>query len=92
MPEPERGYLNANAGGNAIDVRSGFSDSVTVEQLAALDQPVMVAYGDKSPEVVPAISRAVVKLLPNARMEAIAGANHAMLDFHSEAVARLIAT
>jgi pimeloyl-ACP methyl ester carboxylesterase len=91
MPEPVRGYLNANAGRNALDVRSSFSDTATVDQLAALDQPVLVAYGDKSPEVVRAIGRAVVKLLPNARMEAIAGANHAMLDFHSEAVARLIA-
>lgn len=91
MPQPVRAYLNANAGRNALDVRSAFNDTATVEQLAALDQPVLVAYGDKSPEVVRAIGRAVVKLLPNARMEAIAGANHAMLDFHSEAVARLIA-
>ena len=43
-------------------------------------------------EVVRSIARALVKLLPNARMEGLAGANHGMLDTHPEAVARLIAT
>jgi hypothetical protein len=33
----------------------------------------------------------MLKLLPNARMQAIIGANHAMLDTHSEPVAKLIA-
>ena len=50
-----------------------------------------MAYGDRSPEVVPAIGRALLKLMPHARVEAIAGANHGMLDFHAETVARLIA-
>ena len=45
-----------------------------------------------SQEVVRSIARALMKLLPHARMEGLAGANHGMLDTHPEAVARLIAT
>ena len=92
MPEPVRGYLDANAPRNALDVRSSFNDTATAEQLRAFDRPVLVAYGDRSPDIVQAIGRGLMKLLPNARMEALAGANHGMLDSHPEAVARLIAS
>ncbi|HYC63143.1 MAG TPA: alpha/beta hydrolase [Reyranellaceae bacterium] len=91
LPDPVRAYLNANAALNVLDVRSSFNDIATAEQLGALKQPVLMIYGDKSPDVVPAMGRALVKLVPNARMEVLAGANHGMLDFHAEAVARLIA-
>ncbi len=92
MPEPVRDYLQANAPRNALDVRSSFNDTATAEQLHAFDRPVLVAYGDRSPDIVQAIGRGLMKLLPNARMEALAGANHGMLDSHPEAVARLIAS
>jgi pimeloyl-ACP methyl ester carboxylesterase len=91
LPEPVRGYLDANAGRNALDVRSCFYDALGAEELAGFASPVTVACGDKSPPTVGAIGRALCKLLPNARMQAIAGANHAMLDTHPEAVANLIA-
>jgi len=92
MPEQVRGYLDANASRNALDVRSSFNDTATAEQLRAFGSPVLVVYGDKSPEIVQAIGRALLELLPNARMESLAGANHGMLDSHPEAVARLIAS
>jgi pimeloyl-ACP methyl ester carboxylesterase len=92
LPEPVRGYLNANAPRNVLDVRSSFNDTATAEQFAALSQPVLMVYGDRSPPVIPAMGRALLKLVPHARMEVLAGANHGMLDFHSEAVARLIAS
>lgn len=91
MPEPVRAYLDANAPRNAIDVRSSFNDTATREQLAAFVPPVRVVGGDRSPEVVRAIGRSILQLIPNARLEALAGANHGMLDSHPEAVARLIA-
>jgi hypothetical protein len=37
------------------------------------------------------MGRALTKLVPGARLEAIAGGNHGMLDFHPEAVAKHIA-
>lgn len=91
MPDPVRAYLDANAPRNALDVRSSFNDTATREQLAAFTPPVQVVCGDRSPEIVRAIGRGLLLLMPNARLETLAGANHGMLDSHSEAVARLIA-
>lgn len=92
LPEPVRDYLGASAARNAIDVRSTFLGTSTAADLAALQRPVTIVDGETSREVVRSIARALVKLLPNARMEGLAGANHGMLDTHPEAVARLIAT
>jgi len=52
--------------------------------------PVIVAYGSESPSVAPSIAKALVRFLPQARLEAILGANHGMLDSHPEAVVNLI--
>ena len=92
MPDPVRGYLGASAARNAIDVRSTFVGTSTAADLAALRQPVTIIDGATSQDVVRSIGRALVKLLPDARMEGLAGANHGMLDTHPQAVARLIAT
>jgi pimeloyl-ACP methyl ester carboxylesterase len=92
MPDPVRSYLSASAGRNAIDVRSSFLGASTATDLAALHNPVTIVDGETSHEVVRSIARALVTLLPNARMEGLAGANHGMLDTHPEAVAKLIAT
>ena len=91
MPDPVRAYLDANAPRNAIDVRSSFNDTATRDQLAAFTPPVRVVCGDRSPEVVRAIGRGLLQLMPNARLDVLAGANHGMLDSHPEAVAGLIA-
>ena len=91
MPDPVRGYLDANAPRNALDVRSSFNDTATAEQLASFAAPVLVICGDRSPEIVRAIGRGMLQLLPNARLDALAGADHGMLDSHPEAVASLIA-
>ncbi len=92
MPDPVRGYLGASAARNAIDVRSSFLGTSTAADMARLHRPVTIVDGEASRDVVRAIGRALVKLLPDARMEGLAGANHGMLDTHPEAVARLIAT
>lgn len=91
MPDPVRSYLSASAGRNAIDVRSSFLGTSTAADLAALHRPVAIVDGETSHEVVRSIARALVTLLPDARMEGLAGANHGMLDTHPEAVAGLIA-
>ena len=91
LPDPVRGYLNTNAPRNVLDVRSSFAADMTAEQLAALTMPLLFVWGDRSPEVIPAMGHALMKLVPGARMEAIAGGNHGMLDFHPEAVAKHIA-
>lgn len=90
MPMAVRAYLDANASLNALDVRSVFNDLVKAEQLAAFSASVVVACGDRSPDVVGAISQAILRLVPNADLKTIAGANHGMLDTHPQAVAELI--
>ena len=64
---------------------------MTADQLGTLKMSVLMVWGDRSPEVIPAMGRALQKLVPGARVEAIAGGNHGMLDFHPEAVARYAA-
>jgi pimeloyl-ACP methyl ester carboxylesterase len=91
LPDPVRSYLNANAPRNVLDVRSSFNDTATVEQFGTLMMPVLMVYGDRSPEVIPAMGRALSKLVPGARVEMLADANHGMLDFQPEAVAKFIA-
>lgn len=91
LPDQVRTYLDVNAARNAVDIRSTFADAATPDQLAAFAPRVRVICGDRSPEVVRAIGRALLQLLPNARLETLAGANHGMLDSHPETVARLIA-
>jgi pimeloyl-ACP methyl ester carboxylesterase len=92
MPDPVRGYLGASAARNAIDVCSAFLGTSTAADLGRLHRPVTIVDGATSRDVVRSIGQALVKLLPDARMERLAGANHGMLDTHPEAVARLIAT
>ena len=92
MADPVRRYLAAFATRNAIDVRSSFLGTSTAAELARLDRPVTIVDGATSQDGVRSIGNALVKLLPDARMEGLAGANHGMLDTHPEAVARLIAT
>jgi pimeloyl-ACP methyl ester carboxylesterase len=92
MPDPVRGYLSGAAARNAIDVRSSFLGTSTAADLAALQHLVTIVDGETSPEIVRSIARALVKLLPAARMVGLTGANHGMLDTHPEAVAGLIAT
>ena len=92
LPAAVRGYLGGFAAINAIDVRSTFACACTAPDLAALRQPVLIVDGETSPSVVRSIAGALAKLLPNARTEGLAGANHGMLDTHPDAVARLIAT
>jgi pimeloyl-ACP methyl ester carboxylesterase len=51
---------------------------------------VLIAYGGASPPAAPAIATALAGLLPRARLAAIDGATHAMLDSHPQDVAGLI--
>ncbi len=71
-------------------MKSAISESLAADALAAFAVPTLIGYGDRSPATVPAIARALARLLPRAKAEAIPGATHAMLDTHPEAVAAMI--
>ena len=91
LPPTVRAYLAASAPRNAADVSAALAESTEAGALAAFAPPTLVAYGARSPATVPAIAAALARLLPRARTEAIAGATHAMLETHPQAVAALIA-
>ncbi len=91
MPQPMRGFLNAAAARNALDVRGTFREKVSMEDLASFQRPVLVAYGSLSPPITAAIAEALAKLMPLARPSVIDGATHGMLDSHAPEVAGLIA-
>jgi pimeloyl-ACP methyl ester carboxylesterase len=90
LPTEVRGFLTSAAPKNGLDVRASLAEHITVEQLADFAKPVLVAYGGSSAPVAPAIARALVGFMPLARLQAIPGASHGMLDSHPSAVAELI--
>jgi pimeloyl-ACP methyl ester carboxylesterase len=90
IPEPGRRLLISGAEANAMNVRASFAERLTQEQLAGFPGRVVVAYGSDSPPVAPAIAKALVELMAKARLHAVPGANHGMLDSHAGAVADLI--
>ena len=91
LPQPMQAYLRGAAAANATDVRAALDEAMTVRQFADFSRPALLAYGDRSPAVVPAIIAALGRLLANAQSQTIRGANHGMLDSHPDAVAALIA-
>lgn len=90
FPAPVQAYLVKSAVTNAADVKAALTENISAGVLAAFAVPTLIAYGASSPAAVPAIAHALARLLPQAKAEAIAGATHAMLDTHPEAVAALI--
>src|SRR5262249_51534386 len=90
LPTAVQGFLNAAAARNSMDVKASFSETISREQLASFDRPVLIAYGEASPPLARAIATALASLLPHAQVRSIAGASHAMLDTHPSDVAALI--
>lgn len=91
LPEPVQGFMRQQAAINVRDVEATFRERYTLDALKRLTMPVMIAYGDKSPTVARLIAEKLAASLPNGRVVAIPGANHAMLASHPDAVAKLIA-
>jgi pimeloyl-ACP methyl ester carboxylesterase len=92
MPQSTRKFLIGGAPTNGVDVRATFAERLTIDQLASLTDPVLVAFGGASPPTAPEIARVLVDLLPRARSQVVPGATHGMLDSHPDALADLILT
>jgi pimeloyl-ACP methyl ester carboxylesterase len=90
LPAPAQAYVTGAAPKNAADVKSSFAENVAAADLAGFSPHALIAYGAKSPPVVPAIAHALASLLPKAETTPIEGATHAMLDTHPESVAAFI--
>jgi pimeloyl-ACP methyl ester carboxylesterase len=90
MPASAHGFLIGSAARNGADVRASFAEELTVEDVIGFIKPLVIAYGDNSPAIVPAIVRALARFVQQARIEVVAGADHGMLDSHPKEVADLI--
>jgi pimeloyl-ACP methyl ester carboxylesterase len=90
LPASVQSFLTGAAAKNGLDVRAAFAEQITAGQLAGYAKPVLVACGSASPPVAPAIAKALVALMPLARLHPIPAAGHGMLDSHPDAVADLI--
>ena len=90
LPAPVAAFLAAATARNALDVKSCFAEDLAREALRGFDRPAIVACGDDTTTVAPAIARALARLLPDARLRELAGANHGMLDTNPELVAAAI--
>lgn len=91
MPPPVQGFMRQQAAVNVRDVEAVFRDRYAPDALKRLAMPTTIVYGDRSPAVARLIAERLAASLGNGRTVALPGANHAMLNSHPEAVARLVA-
>lgn len=90
LPAPVQTFLDASAAKNARDVVSSFGETLARDALAGFDKPFRVVHGTAGAPVAAAIAAALGALAPAARIVAIAGAGHGMLDTHPLDVAGVI--
>jgi pimeloyl-ACP methyl ester carboxylesterase len=85
-----RGFLNRATARNADDVRAAFAETLTAAQLGSFDRPVLIVHGTASNPIARTIAVALAGLMPQAQVDWLAGATHAMLDSHPREVAAFI--
>ena len=91
MPDTLQSYLVRETASNIADVRGTFRERYSPDAFRAVDVPVVVVVGDRSPEVTHRIARRVAEQLPRGSVEILAGANHALTTTHPDAVADFVA-
>lgn len=97
LPQAQRGYIleriHLVTVVDAVLSRDA-AGLLTPGRLEALNCPVLLLQGDRSPAVTAAINRALAARLPDARIETVAGAGHMLPITHagpvSAAIARLM--
>jgi pimeloyl-ACP methyl ester carboxylesterase len=85
LPEAFRAVLEANAQTFLDEVADETAWSVDTAALAANDVPLLLTHGTESPALFPATVAEVAKLVPEARVEVLAGAGHIPHATHPEA-------
>lgn len=90
MPERMRQGLNAGTRVNARDVAATFSDDITAADLAALDMPIDVVVGERSPPTAGRIAAAIDRLVPRGKVVSLPGGTHAMPQTHVAPLAAMI--
>ena len=90
LPAPVKNFLNEATAKNAVDVEAAFAETVLAGDLATFRRPVALVHGTASAPLSHTIAHALLALLPTAKVVALVGANHGMLDSHPREVADLI--
>ena len=76
LPEPFRAVLEANAPTFLDELEDPTAVSVDTTALANTTVPVLLTHGTESPGLFPAVIAELVKHVPAARVEVLAGAGH----------------
>ncbi|HSJ35515.1 MAG TPA: alpha/beta hydrolase, partial [Acidimicrobiia bacterium] len=76
LPEPFKAVLKGNAPTYLDELRDPTSTSVNLTALATTSVPLKITLGSESPRIFAAITDALAMLVPDARIETIAGAGH----------------
>lgn len=91
LPEPASSYLIRETASNIRDVQATFRERYSLDALRSLHMPVVVAVGDRSPDVTQRIARVIVDNVASGSLLKLEKANHALTTTHVEAVAQIIA-
>lgn len=91
LPPPVSAYLLGETASNIRDVRATFGEQYTTAALAQLRLPMVTVVGDRSPDVMQRIVRALGAHVPGSTVTTFEQADHALITTHADAVARTIA-
>jgi pimeloyl-ACP methyl ester carboxylesterase len=92
MPEPLAAFLVKETASNVKDVRAAFRESYSSAALGKLRMPVATVVGNRSPDIMHRIARALAERLPYGSVTVLQKANHALTTTHADAVAEAIAS
>lgn len=90
-PPRLRAYAVETTHVNIMDWACGYAFPESVEQIAAIDIPTLVFWGDASPQAVQRANELLADHVPGSRRMTIAGAAHFMIATHAAEVADAIA-
>ena len=90
-PPRLRAYAVETTHVNIMDWACGYAFPESVEQIAAIDIPTLVFWGDASPQAVQRANELLADHVPGSRRMTIAGAAHFMIATHAAEVASAIA-
>lgn len=91
LAEPLRGYMVREAATNVRDVRGALREDYSPAALRRLSMPVTTLVGGRSPEVTRTIAQTITTHVRCGSLTLVAGATHALITTHAEAVAEALA-
>jgi pimeloyl-ACP methyl ester carboxylesterase len=88
LPPRMRDHIVATTPTHYLDMRSEFDPPISA--LAALSIPMLILWGDRTHPALARSGKVLSRVIPNASLGAVTGANHFMIATHPKEVARLV--